>query len=59
MIHTLLDLALVGLLVWAVLQIPMPEIFKTVITVVAVIWVILWLIELIGFADIPMPRLRH
>lgn len=58
MIGLLLTLALVGLVVWLIITyIPMPAPFKTVITVVAVLFVILWLIRVLGIADVPIPSL--
>ena len=59
MIHLILMLALVGLIVYLIINyIPMPQIFKTVITVIVVIVVILYLMAVLGIADMPIPRVR-
>lgn len=55
MITLVLTLALLGFLVYVVVTyIPMPDIFKTAIIVVAVILVILYLARVLGFQDIPI-----
>lgn len=57
MISLILTLAIVGLIVWAIVTyIPMPPVFKTAILVIAVVCVILYLIQVFGFTDIPLPR---
>jgi len=49
-------LALLGFLVYLIVTyIPMPDLFKKAIVVIAVVFVILYLIQLFGF-DIPLPR---
>ena len=59
MISLIITLALIGLIVYLVTKfIPMPEIFRTVILVVVVIFVILWLMRVLGIADVPVPRVR-
>lgn len=59
MISLLITIALVGLIVWLITQyIPMPPVFKTAITVVAAVVVILWLMRVLGVGDLPVPRLR-
>lgn len=59
MISLILTLALIGVIVWLILQyVPMPEPFKKVIMVVVVVFVILWLMRVLGIGDIPVPRLR-
>jgi len=58
MIELILTLALVGFLVYLIVTyIPMPEPFKTGLIVLAVIFVILYLVRLFGL-DIPLPRAR-
>lgn len=57
MISLILTIALVGLLVWAIVTyIPMPEPFKKVIMIIAVVVLLLYLINVFGFADIPLPH---
>jgi len=54
LIHTVLMIALVGLLVYLIVTyIQMPAIFKTVIQIVCVVVLILWLIKQFG-GDIPL-----
>lgn len=56
LIAVILGLALVGLVLWLVVQfIPMPEIYKRALVIIVVILVVLWLIRLIapGLAVIP------
>ena len=56
MITLILTLALIGFLVYAITTyIPMPAVFKTGIIVIAVIFVILYLVKLFGL-DVPLPR---
>ena len=58
MITFLLTFALVGFLVWLILNyIPMPEPFGKVLVVVVVIVLILYLLQMFG-ADLPLPRSR-
>lgn len=59
MIHLILLLAMAGLIVYLILTyIPMPQLFKTVILVVAAILLILYLMQILGVGDIPIPRIR-
>jgi hypothetical protein len=59
MISLILTLALIGVVVWAITTyIPMPPVFKTAITIIAVVFVILYLMRVLGIGDIPVPRLR-
>jgi hypothetical protein len=54
-IALILVLALVGFLVYMVTTyIPMPPIFKTVIIVIVVVLLILYLMRVLGIADIPL-----
>lgn len=54
----LLVIALVGLVVWLILQLPIPPLFKNLIIGVAAIFVVLWLISLLlGGGPIHLPRL--
>ncbi len=59
MISLILTLALIGLIVYLIITyIPMPDLFKTIILVVVAIFAILWLMGVLGIADVPVPRLR-
>ena len=59
MIMLLLTLALVGFLIYCIITyIPMPDVFRKVIIVIAVVLVIMYLIQLFG-VDLPMPRIRR
>ncbi len=59
MIALILTLAVVGFLVYAITTyIPMPAIFRTGILVIVAICVILYLMNVFGFADLPVPRVR-
>lgn len=49
LIYLVLAIAVVGCLVWAITTyIPMPPVFKTAITIIAVIVVILYLVQRLG-----------
>jgi len=57
MISLILTLAVVGFLVWLIVTyIPMPDIFKKVIVVLVVILLILYILNIVGFHDIPIKR---
>lgn len=57
MIGLILGLALIGLILWLIeTQIPMDNTIKIVIRIVIVICVILYLVQLFGIADLPLPR---
>ena len=57
MIHLILILALVGFIVWAITTyIPMPAIFKTGIYVIVAVFMILYLMQVLGIQDIPLRR---
>jgi heme A synthase len=59
MIGLLLTIALVGLIVWALVKyVPMPDAFRTIIVVVAVILLVIYLLGVLGVGDIPVPRLH-
>jgi len=54
-ITLILTLAVVGFLVWLIVTyIPMPDIFKKVIIVIVAIVLILYVLRLLGVADIPL-----
>lgn len=57
MISLVLTLAIVGFIVYLITTfIPMPGIFKTGIMVITAICVILYLMQVFGFSDIPIPH---
>ncbi len=59
MIQLILLLAIVGFLVYAITTyIPMPPIFKTGILVLVAICVILYLLQVFGVGDLPVPHVR-
>lgn len=59
MIALILTLAVVGLVVYLITTyIPMPPIFKTIIYVIVAIVLIVYLMRILGIADIPVPSLR-
>lgn len=62
MIGVLIDLIIIGLLLWLVnTYIPMQAQIKNILNVVAVILVVIWLLNLFGvfaFDRGPLPRLR-
>jgi len=41
-------LAVVGFVVWLVLQVPMPPLFKNIILGVVALFGVLWLLQLVG-----------
>jgi hypothetical protein len=58
MIELLLTIALVGFLVFLlVTYVPMPAPFKTVIIAVAAIFLIIWMVRILGL-DVPVRSLR-
>ncbi|CAN5839915.1 hypothetical protein BH24ACT15_BH24ACT15_30700 [soil metagenome] len=57
MIEVLLVLIVIGVLLWLVqTRIPMVDWMRTVITVVAVIFVLLYLASVFGLMDVAVPR---
>ncbi len=59
MISLIVTLAFVGLIVYLVVTfIPMPPVFKTVILVVVALCLIVWLMNVFGIVDVPVPRVR-
>lgn len=57
MISLILALALVGVVIYLVEQLPMPPAFKLAIRVIALIAIVLYLVQQFGL-DVPVPRLR-
>lgn len=59
MIHVLFVLIIIGVALYLVqAYIPMAPPIKTVITVVVVLCLVLWLLQVFGISDIPVPRVR-
>lgn len=58
MIALVIALAIVGLLLYFIAQIPMDPVILTVIRVVIIICVIYYLMTLFGVMDLPIPRAR-
>jgi len=59
MLMLILTLALIGFVVYLITNyIPMPPIFKTGILVIVAVFVIIYLMGILGIADLPVPRMR-
>ncbi len=59
MIGLILTLALIGFVLWLILTyIPMPAPFKTIICVIVAVFLIVYLMRILGVVDVPVPRLR-
>lgn len=59
MIHVLLILMVIGFLVYLVeTYIPMSPPIKIVIRVIVVVFLCLWLMQVLGISDLPVPRVR-
>lgn len=60
MIGVLLVLVVVGVILYLIqTYIPMAPPIKTVITVIVVIFLCLWLLQVFNVADLPVPRLNR
>lgn len=58
MISALIVLIVVGVALWLVNQhVPMQPAFKTILNVVAILFLIIWLLSAFGIVNVPM-RLR-
>lgn len=59
MIVLILTIALVGFVVWLILQIPMPGVFRNVIIGVVAVLLILWILQQLGVhTGVPVLRLK-
>ncbi len=59
MLSLILTLALVGCLVYLITTyIPMPAVFKTAIYVICAVVIIVYLMRVLGIADLPIPKVR-
>jgi hypothetical protein len=56
-ISLILALAIFGFLVWLVLQIPMPQVFKNVIIGVVCLFLVIWVLQMLG-VETGMPTFR-
>ena len=55
----LITIALVGFVVWLILQIPMPDAFRNVILGIVVLVLVLYVLQVFGIhTGMPMLRLR-
>ncbi len=59
MIGLLVVLILVGVGLYLIEQIPMDPAIRTVIRVVVLLCVVLWLVQVFGLLDVPVPRLHR
>ena len=57
MITVILSIALVGFLVWLILQIPMPAQFQKIIIAIVCVLLILWLLQFFGVHIPGMPKI--
>jgi hypothetical protein len=58
MLSVVIMLAIVGLVIYLITTyIPMPQIMKTIILVIVALCVILWLMNIFGLGDIPIPHI--
>lgn len=56
MISLIVTLGLIGFVTYLITTyIPMPSIFKTAIYAIVAVFVILWLINILGVHDMPVP----
>jgi len=58
MISVLIVLVLVGVLLYVITLIPMDPTIVVIIRVVAILFVVLWLLNVFGVMDLPVPRMR-
>lgn len=59
MLHLILALAVVGFLVYLIITyIPMPAPIKQAIVVIVVVCMVIYVLNILGFVDIPIPRVR-
>ena len=57
LISLVVFLAVAGFVVWLILQIPMPDIFRKVIIGLIVLFLVLWILQQVGFVG-PVLKLR-
>lgn len=57
MIHLIILMALIGFLTWAVITyVPMPNGIKRLIVSVVIVCMVLYVMDLFGYLDMPLPR---
>jgi len=55
MITLLITIAVIGFIVYVIVTyIPMPALFRNVIIVIAVVLILIYLLNILGFRDIPI-----
>ena len=54
MISLLITLVVVGLILYLISTLPIAEPIKNIIYVIAVLFLIVWLLRVFGFTDIPL-----
>jgi hypothetical protein len=60
MLFLILQLAVVGLIVWLITtKIPMDPAIKLAIQIIVLVCVVVYLAQLFGVADLPLPRLHR
>jgi len=60
MIHVILQLAIVGFLLYLIVTyVPMPQPIKIAILALATIILVVWLMDVMNIADIPMIQFRR
>jgi hypothetical protein len=57
LVSLVLILALVGFVIWVILQLPMPTVFRNVILGIVTVILILWVLQAIG-VHTGLPHLR-
>ncbi len=57
LVPIILSLALIGLIVWVILQIPMPDVVRKVIIALTIVFLVLHLLQLLG-VNTGLPALR-
>ncbi len=59
MIELLLTLVIVGIVLYLLQQIPMDPTIALIIKVVVILLVVIYLVQALGFVDVPLPRLHR
>ena len=60
MLELIVTIALCGFVVWLVLQIPMPPVFRSVIIGLVSVYIVLWFLQAVGVhvPNLPVFRLK-
>lgn len=56
LISIIIALAIMGFLGWVIIQIPMPQVFRNVIIGVMILFLVLWVLQVLGVVT-GLPRL--